>query len=436
MWSTSPVDLNPDPCGEHSKASVVGNTFEILKDFSWNDTKSTSQNLIAGERLKLIVIYSGAKRWRFKHLGGKGNFDFKWNTRGDLIEFVTLDDITECPPTTTTAAPPPLLPSPYGTPEKGDVVKSMITHTAYNLREKKTLDVAADDEFKFNRTNSGGQWFLIRGGTRGEFRYGARSINEQVQLWSTSPVDLNPDPCGEHSKASVVGNVFEILKDFSWNDTKSTSQNLIAGERLKLIVIYSGAKRWRFKHLGGKGNFDFKWNTRGDLIEFVTLDDITECPPTTTTAAPPPLLPSPYGTPEKGDVVKSMITHTAYNLREKKTLDVAADDEFKFNRTNSGGQWFLIRGGTRGEFRYGASSINEQVQLWSTSPVDLNPDPCGEHSKASVVGNVFEILKDFSQNDIKSESKSLLEGERLKLLVIYSGAKRWRFKHLGGKGNF
>ena len=67
---------------------------------------------------------------------------------------------------------PPLLPSPYGTPEKGDTVKSMTAHTAYNLREKKTLDVAADDEFKFNRTNSAGQWFLIRGGTRGEFRYG------------------------------------------------------------------------------------------------------------------------------------------------------------------------------------------------------------------------------------------------------------------------
>ena len=188
---------------------------------------------------------------------------------------------------------PPLLPSPYGTPEKGDTVKSMTAHTTYNLREKKTLDVAADDEFKFNRINSAGQWFLIRAGTKGEFKYRPSSINEQVQLWSTSPVDLNPDPCGEHSKASVVGNTFEILKDFSQNNIKSESKSLLEGERLKLLAIYNGAKRWRFKHLGGKGNFDFKWNTRGDLIEFVTLDDITECPPTTTTAAPPPLLPSP-----------------------------------------------------------------------------------------------------------------------------------------------
>ena len=186
-------------------------------------------------------------------------------------------DALNCVITVMTATtPPPLLPSPLGTPEKGDTVKSMIAHVAYNLTEKKNINVAADDEFRFERKNTT-KWFLKKPGTAGLFRYDFRSINKQVQLWSASPVDLNPDPCGEHSKASVVGSTFEILKDFSQNNINSEPKNLLEGERLKLRAVFSGAKRWRFKHLGGKGIFDFKWNTRGDSIEFVTLDDITEC---------------------------------------------------------------------------------------------------------------------------------------------------------------
>ena len=98
-------------------------------------------------------------------------------------------DALNCVITVMTATtPPPLLPSPLGTPEKGDTVKSMIAHVAYNLTEKKNINVAADDEFRFERKNTT-KWFLKKPGTAGLFRYDFRSINKQVQLWSTSPVE-------------------------------------------------------------------------------------------------------------------------------------------------------------------------------------------------------------------------------------------------------